>query len=434
MPRVVCPFKSAIQGAIRLGQKIAGIINEYYDTVDEINTNSKKYGISTDTYQKWKYAAEIIDVSAETMGSSLGKMVKQMSKAPQKFEELGVSIYDASGNMRDSEDVFYDVVNAIGSIENETEQEVAANELFGKSFQELNPLIDAGTDALKDLGQEAEDRHVIMTPEELETMQGAKDALDKVRAQLAVALAPLIEELSPYIEQIAKWIGDKLADPHVQRLLEKVGEAMGKILEGVAQLIQDAIDSGELERFIDWLIEELPNIAQFIVDIVGSIKDVLKAIKSVIDFFKKQGDYLNKFTEDMAKGWAGVSTSADSSIGSMQGRWYKMITDSWSSFKSFGENVKNWFSSIPNKIAESQRRSVQHPPFCGEERGAGTHRDGSVWQRQLLLRRRRWYARHERVQRAPSESGQDQGRPDFRHRCRRGHHPVPQLRGPADAD
>ena len=343
-------IKSAIQGAINLGKKIAGIINDYYDTVDEINTNSKKYGISTDTYQKWKYAAEIIDVSAETMGSSLGKMVKQMSKAPEKFEELGVSIYDASGKYRDSEDVFYDVIDALGEIGNETEQEIAANELFGKSFQELEPLIGETSDTLKQLGEDAEDRGVIMTPEELETMQKAKDALDEVRAQLATALAPLIEELSPYIEQIAKWIGDKLADPKVQELLGKVGEAMGQILEGVAQLIEDAIDSGELERFIDWLIEELPNIAQFIVDIVGSIKDVLKAIKSVIDFFDRQGKKLDQFTQDLAKGWAGVATSADSSIGTMEGDWFRMLSTNWDKFSSWGEDVKSWFLELPNKI------------------------------------------------------------------------------------
>ena len=344
-------IQSAIQGAIRLGQKIGSIINEYYDKVDEINTNSKKYNISSDTYQKWMYAAEIIDVSAETIGASLGKMVKQMDKAPQKFEELGVSIKDASGKYRDSEDVFYDVVNAIGQIEDETEQEILANELFGRSFQELNPLIDAGTDSLKELGQEAEDRHVIMTPEELATMQSAKDALDKVRAQLATALAPVIEALSPYIEKITTWLAEKLASPRVQRLLEKVGEAMGKILEGVAQLIQDAIDSGELQRFIDWLIEELPDIAQFIVDIVGGIKDVLKAVKAVIDFFDKQGKYLDQFTKDLADGWAGVSKASDKSIGSMQGKWFNMITNSWNSFKSFGERVGNWFKAIPDKIA-----------------------------------------------------------------------------------
>ena len=345
-------IQSAIQGAINLGKKIAGIINDYYDAVDEINTNSTKYGISTDTYQKWKYASEIIDVSAETMGAALGKLEKQIGKSPEKFEELGISIYNASGQYRSAEDIFYDAVDALGRIDDETEADILANDLFGKSFQELKPLIDAGTGSLKELGEQAEQRGAIMTPEELETMQRAKDALDGVRAQLAVALAPVIMALSPYIEQIATWIAEKLASPKVQELLSKVGEAMGKILEGIAKLIQDAIDSGELERFIDWLIEELPDIAQFVLNIVGGIKDVLKAIKEVINFFDKQGQKLDEFTHDLAEGWAGVATSADSSIGQMEGSWFNMLSTSWGGFTNFFSNLGDEFQALPRRISE----------------------------------------------------------------------------------
>ena len=345
-------IQSAIQGAVRLGQKIAGIINDYYDAVDEINTNSTKYGISTDTYQKWKYASEIIDVSAETMGAALGKLEKQIGKSPEKFEKLGISIYNASGQYRSAEEVFYDAVDALGRIDDETEADILANELFGKSFQELKPLIDAGTGSLKELGEQAEQRGAIMTPEELETMQKAKDALDGVRAQLAVALAPVIMALSPYIEQIATWIAEKLASPKVQELLSKVGEAMGTILEGIAKLIQDAIDSGELERFIDWLIEELPDIAQFILNIVGGIKDVLKAIKEVINFFDKQGQKLDEFTQDLANGWAGVATSADTSIGQMEGSWFNMLSTSWGKFTNFFSNLGSEFQALPGKISK----------------------------------------------------------------------------------
>lgn len=344
-------IQSAIQGAVRLGQKIAGIINDYYDAVDEINTNSKKFGISTDTYQQWKYASEIIDVSAETMGAALGKLTKQVGKSPEKFEELGISIRTASGAYRDSEDIFYDAVDALGRIDDETEADILANELFGKSYQELKPLIDAGTGSLRELGEEAKNRGAIMTPEELETMNRAKDALDGVRAQLAVALAPVIMALSPYIEQIATWIAEKLASPKVQELLSKVGEAMGTILEGIAKLIQDAIDSGELERFIDWLIEELPDIAQFILNIVGGIKDVLKAIKEVISFFDKQGQKLDEFTHDLAEGWAGVATSADSSIGKMEGNWFNMLSTSWGRFTNFFSNIGSEFQALPGKIS-----------------------------------------------------------------------------------
>ena len=59
--------------------------------------------------------------------------------------------------MRDADDVFMDMVDALGSIENETERDALAMQIFGKSARELNPLIRAGSKALADYSKEAEE-------------------------------------------------------------------------------------------------------------------------------------------------------------------------------------------------------------------------------------------------------------------------------------
>ena len=71
-------ISQVIQGAINLGKKMAEIVNDYLQNADDINTASKKYGISPETYQQWQYASELIDVSAETMGASLGKLTRAL--------------------------------------------------------------------------------------------------------------------------------------------------------------------------------------------------------------------------------------------------------------------------------------------------------------------------------------------------------------------
>ena len=311
-------IQSAIQGAVRLGQKIAGIINDYLATADEIATNSKKFGISTDTYQKWKYASEIIDVSAETIGSSLGKLTKQMGKDNEAFETLGVSVYDASGKYRDAEDVFYDVVDALGKIDDETQADIISNQLFGKSFQELEPLIDAGADSLKDLGIEAENRHAIMTPEELEAMNQAKDALDKIKYQLGVALAPVIEAISPYIEKIATWLGEKLADPHVQEVIQKLADAFGQMAEAIADSLIDLVESGAIEDLIDALIDFIPVLTDFIKDSLPVLIEALKQIMGFITGMATSTDDFNKKLEDCGNGIDEFATEGEITAGLMK--------------------------------------------------------------------------------------------------------------------
>ena len=326
-------ISSAIEKAKQFGREVAGVIKGFYDEVDEINTNATKYDISTDIYQQWKYAEEIVDVSAETMGASLGKLTRKIGQvqdgsagATEAFDRLGVSVYDSNGNLRDSEDVFYDVIDALGAVEDETEGNILANDVFGRSFQELNPLIDKGADYLKRLGQEAEDRGVIMTPEELATMQDAKDALDKVERQLATALAPIIEKISPYIEDIANWIAQKLADPHTQEVLEKIGEAMGTILEAVTDVIKEMADSGQLEELIDVIVDFLPILADFIRDnlprmldgleqILGFITGLVKPTEDYTQAMKDGAEASDVFSSDGQKNAVALKAGMETNFG-----------------------------------------------------------------------------------------------------------------------
>lgn len=301
-------IQSAIDKAKELGSNIAGIITDYYDHVDEINTNSKKFDISTDLYQGFEYASEIIDVSVETMGSSLGKLTKKMGQVDKSnasttemFEKLGVEVYDSNGKLRDSEDVFYDVIDALGSIDDETERNIASNDLFGRSYQELNPLIHAGADELKGLIEEARNKGAIIEPEELDTMQQTKDTLDKLHYQLANALAPVIEAISPYIDEIATWLAEKLADPKVQETIGRIAEAIGKMAEAIADSIMDFVESGKAEELIDALIDFLPVITDFIkntlpplLEALGKIMEFFTGIFSPMDTFDKKLDNLSE--------------------------------------------------------------------------------------------------------------------------------------------
>ena len=115
---------------------------------DDINTLSKVTGLSTDTIQELNYASELLDVDTSTVTGSITKLTKTMNSAADgseataaKFEALGIAYVDSSGQMRDAETVFWEAIDALGQIDNETERDAAAMELFGKSAKELNPLI-----------------------------------------------------------------------------------------------------------------------------------------------------------------------------------------------------------------------------------------------------------------------------------------------------
>ena len=188
-------------------------------TADDINTLSKQYGVSVREIQRMNYAQDLIDVSTKDMLASYAKLTKQMGAGSDAFEKLGVNIYDVHGDLRDSQEVWYDTLEALSKVSNETERDVLAMDLFGKSAASLSGIIDDGGEALKTLGQEAEDAGLILSTDALESANQFNDAMDKLKAtaaqsfleagaSLATTLVPAMEKLAAVVSKVLTWFGN----------------------------------------------------------------------------------------------------------------------------------------------------------------------------------------------------------------------------------
>lgn len=196
---------------------LGGLAYKSVTAADDLNTLAKQTGLSTDTLQKMRYASDLVDVSVEDITGAVGKMKKAMSGSPDAFEALGVSVTNADGSMRDAESVFYDTLEALSQIKNETERDQAAYEIFGKSADQLAGIVDDGGAALKAYGDEAENLGLIMSGDTLDSLNEVNDEIDRGKAQLggaatqlgatvAEVLLPLIEPLTEGIKKITEFI------------------------------------------------------------------------------------------------------------------------------------------------------------------------------------------------------------------------------------
>ena len=184
---------------------MAGLAVKAGQNADELNTMAKQTGIATDELQKMQYASDLIDVDVSTITGSLRKMKKGLDSNSEAFENLGVAT-KKNGQFRDITDIFYDTVEALSQIPNETERDIAAMEIFGKSADELAGIIDDGGASLKALGEEAENLGVIIPQEDLDRANELNDQLDKLKAEILPTLTQLgiqiIEAIQPYLPVI----------------------------------------------------------------------------------------------------------------------------------------------------------------------------------------------------------------------------------------
>ena len=192
---------------------------------DDLNTLSKVTGVSTQQLQLYKAGADLVDVSVETIAKSQQKLTKSMSSASggtgkqaEAFEKLGVSVTNADGSLKSSDQVFNEVIKALGGVTNETERNALAMTLMGKSAMELNPLIEDGGKTYEQLAKTMAENNLKFVDQE--TLDGANrfnDALDTLKAtglatlqtlgtQLASYLAPAMETIAGALEKVLGWL------------------------------------------------------------------------------------------------------------------------------------------------------------------------------------------------------------------------------------
>ncbi len=105
---------------------------------DTVLTESTVTGIATDKLQEYMYAAELVDVSTETLTKSMAKQIKSMKSVHDgsktmaaAYDALGVSVTDSNGDLRDGDTVYWELIDALGKVENETERDALAMQVAG---------------------------------------------------------------------------------------------------------------------------------------------------------------------------------------------------------------------------------------------------------------------------------------------------------------
>lgn len=196
---------------------LAGSAVQAGKTADDLNTLSKQTGFTTAELQKMKYASDLIDVSMEDMTGSIQKLVKQMASGSDAFTTLGVSVTDETGQLRNATEVWYETLEALSQVENETQRDALAMEIFGKSAASLAGIVDDGGEALRSYGKDAEDLGLIMSQDTLDAANKLNDAIDLTKARLeatfletgakvAETVLPIVEEMAEEIAGLFEWI------------------------------------------------------------------------------------------------------------------------------------------------------------------------------------------------------------------------------------
>ena len=344
---VIASMISAVQQVV---QAIGEVATRSTEWADDLETLSSQIGVSTTTLQEWAYASDFVDVSVETLQGSMSKLVRSMSEAQNgsasaqaAFDSLGVSYQNIDGSLKSTEQVFYEVIDALGGIENVAERDAISMAIFGESAQNLNTLIEAGSGSLQAYGQEAQQLGIIMSEDQIQALSSMQNSFDKLNnvmnasknllsasvAPLFASIADAISQVDPAILAVVGGFGSLIGVvSNLAPLLQGVAAitqllTMSKIATAAATTVETVAEAGLGATAMATNVALLPQIA-IALALTAALAGLAYAIYKIIDLLTQEADAADKAassTEKFANASRGSSSSNDSTSNSGKGHY-----------------------------------------------------------------------------------------------------------------
>lgn len=182
---------------------------------DEIFKASQRSGIATETLSKLKFVAEQTETSFEELTTGLKFLAKNAFEASQgnkellaTFNDLGISIEDADGNLRSVDDILLQAADKFSTLNNETEKTALAIKLFGRSGASLIPVLNLGADGIERLSKRAEQLGLVLTGENAKAIDEFDDAMKEIKASVGGVALIIANTLLPALKNMVDFIRD----------------------------------------------------------------------------------------------------------------------------------------------------------------------------------------------------------------------------------
>ena len=365
---------------IKLEEKLMDVTKETAAAAKALETLSLQTSVSTTDLQAFQYAEDFIGVSSDQLADSLKDLTTKMSDAANgneetaaKFDQLGVSIYDAQGNLRSSYDVFLDVIDGLGEMSNQAERDALAMSLINESAQQLNPLIEQGSGSLKKYAAEAENVGYILSNDQLKALTAVDEAQNRLLKSQEAVSKQISAEYAPYMS-------DALNE--IRELIEKVGTAL--IDSGAVDAFGSILDSAVslLEPLGDLTADILPPLGTLLQGIAGTLAWAADTINLIVGLLTLNGDRIstalglnpNK-ASNIQKALYGADYKTESYYDST-GNYYDPTTGQWTGNYFYNAGGNDNFPGGRTRVGENGPETVYLPQGTVIANAQETRADG----------------------------------------------------------
>lgn len=323
----VTGFAAVAAATVKTEKALIDMTKEAAEGAKEITTFASITGQSAQQVQQMQYASEKLGVSYDRVRDSLKEITNKMQEAENgsedtaaAFKKLGVDLRDsASGELRDAQDVFLDVIDALGEVGNQSERDAIAMDLMSESAQELNPMIEAGRETIQQYAQAASDMGLVLEEDELKALTDVQSAFYDLEQQQKATKNQLAAEFAPYLTSFYSDMAEETRA--FGQTLEDSGivSAFGSLLQFVGELIDPTSVLGQTTLPI--LEDALEGVALVLAVIADTLQAIVGAFDGLADWIDTGSTqtwkeaFSFKATNAVISSWESGGSSTTSSSG-----------------------------------------------------------------------------------------------------------------------
>lgn len=223
-------------GGLGLAAAGKGII----DMADSLDELSQRSGASVENLSKLGAAARQSGLDTEQVSAGLVKLSKNLGEiaagggkdAKAALDQLGVSAFNASGELRKPDEVMFDLIDSLANMADGGEKTRLSMELLGKSGAALIPMFNMGAEAIKGL-------NTGISAEFAKNAGIYNDRMEELKMQFTALGVTVLDQLLPSMIKGAEFIGGLITVG--QSWLKQNEKAIGAFAKGIASTVVELV-------------------------------------------------------------------------------------------------------------------------------------------------------------------------------------------------
>lgn len=292
------------------------------------------------------------NTAATSLKTGLARLVSPAKDGAAMMDQLGISVTNADGSMKDSSTVQKELHDAFSKL-SESEQIAAASAIFGKN--QMAPWLALINTAPEDVGELSDSlKNCSGTTDEMAKaiMGGFGGSIGQLKSQIDVLMTTLGELLAKYLTPIIKKISDAInwlqnLSPEMQDKIIKIGliaAAIGPLLLVIGKLM---IGVGQLMTYAPRIAAGLTKVKAAFAALSGPVVAIVAIIVVLVAAFIHLWNTNDGFREAIISTWNRI---VETFTGFTDGIVERLNALGFN-FQSFGEVVSTIWNGFTELLA-----------------------------------------------------------------------------------